>query len=83
MTTQDYQRKSPLAIFFHYFGNHRRLFAIDLSCAVGMAAIDMAFPKRHAEKSDEVEDGDIDYDEGDEDDYAEALELGDEDDTEN
>ena len=44
MTTQDYQRKSPLAIFFHYFGNHRRLFAIDLSCAVGMAAIDMAFP---------------------------------------
>ena len=44
MTTQDYQRKSPLAIFFHYFGNHRRLFAIDLGCAVGMAAIDMAFP---------------------------------------
>lgn len=44
MTTQDYRRKSPLAIFFHYFGNHRRLFAIDLSCAVGIAAIDMAFP---------------------------------------
>ena len=44
MTTQDYQRKSPLAIFFHYFGSHRRLFAIDLGCAVGMAAIDMAFP---------------------------------------
>ena len=43
----------------------------------------MAFPKRHAEKGDEVEDGDIGYDEGDEDDYAEALELGDEDDTEN
>ena len=44
MTTQEYQRKSPLAIFFHYFGNHRRLFAIDLGCAVGMAVIDMAFP---------------------------------------
>lgn len=47
------------------------------------SAIDMAFPKRHAEKSDDVEDEGIGYDEGDEDDYAEALELGDEDDTEN
>ena len=44
MTTQDYQRKSPLSIFLHYFGNHKGLFAIDLSCAVGMAAIDLAFP---------------------------------------
>ena len=43
----------------------------------------MAFPKRHAEKGDEVEDEDISYDEGDEDDYAEALKLGDEDETEN
>ena len=47
------------------------------------SAIDMAFPKRHAEKSDDVEDEGIGYDEGDEDDYAEALELGDENDTEN
>ena len=39
MTTQDYQRKSPLAIFFHYFGNHRRLFAIDLSCALCLLVI--------------------------------------------
>ena len=44
MTTQDYQRKSPLSIFLHYFGNHKALFAIDLSCAVGIAAIDLAFP---------------------------------------
>ena len=44
MTTQDYQRKSPLSIFLHYFGNHRGLFAIDLGCAVGIAAIDLAFP---------------------------------------
>ena len=44
MTTQDYQRKSPLSIFLHYFGNHKGLFAIDLSCAVGIAAIDLAFP---------------------------------------
>ena len=44
MTTQDYQRKSPLSIFLHYFGNHKGLFAVDLLCAVGIAAIDLAFP---------------------------------------
>ena len=44
MTTQDYQRKSPLSIFLHYFGNHKGLFVIDLGCAVGIAAIDLAFP---------------------------------------
>ena len=44
MTTQDYQRKSPLAIFLSYFGNHKGLFAIDILCAVGIAAIDLAFP---------------------------------------
>ena len=44
MTTQDYQRKSPLSIFLHYFGNHKALFAVDLLCAVGIAAIDLAFP---------------------------------------
>ena len=44
MTTQDYQRKSPLSIFLHYFGNHKGLFAVDLLCAVGIAAIDLTFP---------------------------------------
>ena len=44
MTTHDYQRKSPLTIFLHYFAGHKGLFAIDLSCAVGIAAIDLAFP---------------------------------------
>ena len=44
MTTQDYQRKSPLSIFLHYFGNHKTLFAVDLLCAVGIAAIDLTFP---------------------------------------
>ena len=44
MTTKDYQQKSPLSIFLHYFGNHKGLFAVDLSCAVGIAAIDLAFP---------------------------------------
>ncbi len=44
MTTQEYQRKSPLMIFLGYFKNHKKLFAIDVSCAVGIAAIDLAFP---------------------------------------
>ena len=44
MTTEDYQRKSPLVIFLSYFGNHKRLFAIDILCAVGIAGIDLTFP---------------------------------------
>ena len=44
MTTKDFQRKSPLAIFLSYFANHKKLFAIDVTCAVGIAAIDLAFP---------------------------------------
>ena len=44
MTTKEYQKKSPLVIFLSYFGNHKKLFAIDVSCAVLIAAIDLAFP---------------------------------------
>ena len=44
MTKQDFQNKSPLVIFLNYFKNHKKLFAIDVSCAVGIAAIDLAFP---------------------------------------
>ena len=44
MTTKDYQKKSPLVIFLSYFKNHKKLFAIDVSCAVGIALIDLAFP---------------------------------------
>ncbi len=44
MTTKDYQKKSPLAIFLSYFANHKKLFALDVVCAVGIAAIDLAFP---------------------------------------
>ena len=44
MTTQDYQRRSPLRIFLHYFGNHKKLFSLDILCAVGIAGIDLAFP---------------------------------------
>ena len=44
MTTKDYQRMSPLRIFLRYFRNHKKLFAIDVLCAMGIAAIDLAFP---------------------------------------
>ena len=44
MTTKEYREKSPLLIFLQYFKNHKKLFAIDVSCAVGIAAIDLAFP---------------------------------------
>ena len=44
MTKQDFQTKSPLGIFLGYFKNHKKLFAIDVSCAVGIAAIDLMFP---------------------------------------
>ena len=44
MTTKDYREKSPLAIFLSYFKNHKGLFAIDVLCAVGIAAIDLLFP---------------------------------------
>ena len=44
MTTKDYQRKSPIRIFLSYFKNHKGLFAVDILCAMGIAAIDLSFP---------------------------------------
>ncbi len=44
MTTQDYQKKTPVGIFLHYFKNHWKLFAVDITCATLVAAIDLAFP---------------------------------------
>jgi len=44
MTTQDFQTRSPLRIFLHYFKNHKGLFAVDVFCAFLIAAIDLAFP---------------------------------------
>ncbi len=44
MTTQEYRKKSPLRIFLHYFGNHKKLFALDITCAVLIALIDLTFP---------------------------------------
>ena len=44
MTTKDYQTRSPLQIFLSYFKPHRRLFALDMTCAFLIALIDLAFP---------------------------------------
>ena len=50
MKKRDFKNWSPLRIFLSYFGNHRRLFFVDLLCAVCIAAIDLLFPlvTRHA-----------------------------------
>ena len=44
MTTKDYRKKPALLIFLSYFKNHMGLFLLDLLCAVGIAAVDLAFP---------------------------------------
>ena len=44
MTTKEFQERSPLRIFLNYFKNHKKLFAVDVLCAVGIAAIDLMFP---------------------------------------
>ena len=44
MTAQQYRDRSPLRIFLGYFKNHAGLFALDIGCALLIAAIDLAFP---------------------------------------
>jgi len=44
VTTKEFQQKSMIRIFLSYFKPHRRLFALDMSCAFCIAAIDLAFP---------------------------------------
>ncbi|MBE6978044.1 MAG: ABC transporter ATP-binding protein [Ruminococcaceae bacterium] len=44
MKTIDFKKKSPLLIFLSYFKNHKKLFAVDILCACGIAAIDLTFP---------------------------------------
>lgn len=41
---RDFQRWSPLRIFLSYFGNHKRLFAVDMTCALCISLIDLSFP---------------------------------------
>ena len=35
---------NPVSIFFAYIARHRRLFLIDMACAVAVALIDLVFP---------------------------------------
>ena len=45
MKKRDFKNWSPLRIFLSYFSNHKLLFAIDVLCACGIAAIDLLFPQ--------------------------------------
>ncbi len=44
MTTREFQEQSTLQIFLSYFRPHRRLFLMDLGCALMISLIDLAFP---------------------------------------
>ena len=44
MTTKDYQNKSGLSIFLSFFKPHRKLFALDLGCALLVSLIDLCYP---------------------------------------
>ena len=44
MKKRDFKNWSPLRIFISYFSNHKLLFAIDVLCACGIAAVDLLFP---------------------------------------
>lgn len=44
MTTKEFQKHSLPQIFVSYFKPHRRLFFLDIACALVMSLIDLAFP---------------------------------------
>ena len=44
MTTKEFQESSALRIFFSYFKPHRKLFFLDMCCALVISLIDLAFP---------------------------------------
>ena len=44
MTAKEFQTRSLLQIFIGYFKPHRRLFFLDIGCALVMSLIDLAFP---------------------------------------
>ncbi|MBQ1959502.1 MAG: ABC transporter ATP-binding protein [Firmicutes bacterium] len=43
MKKRDYN-KAPILVFLSYFGAHRKLFMIDMICALAVAAVDVSFP---------------------------------------
>lgn len=44
MKTKFFQEHGLLRIFFSYFKPHRKLFVIDMVCALLIAVVDLAFP---------------------------------------
>ena len=44
MTTKDYQNKSMMQIFLHFFKPHMGLFILDMVCALIVSLIDLAYP---------------------------------------
>lgn len=44
LTANDYKKRSVLGIFFSYFAPHKKLFAVDMLCAIIVAGVDLAFP---------------------------------------
>lgn len=44
MTTKQFQERSALRIFLSYFRPHRKLFFLDMCCALVICLIDLAFP---------------------------------------
>lgn len=44
MTTEQYRKKSGFSIFLSFFKPHRRLFFLDMACALIVALIDLAYP---------------------------------------
>ena len=44
MTTKEFQEQSDLRIFLSYFKPHKKLFVLDMVCALTIALIDLAFP---------------------------------------
>ena len=41
---KDFQNRGLISIFLSYFKPHRKLFALDMFCALLVAAVDLAFP---------------------------------------
>ena len=44
MTTKEYQKKSGFAIFLSFFKPHRKLFVLDIFCALMVSLIDLCYP---------------------------------------
>lgn len=44
MSTRDFKEKSEFQIFLSYFVPHKKLFFLDITCALMIALVDLAFP---------------------------------------